>query len=93
MFANVNAYKQSEIRTTVTMTGCIGGKDYLPAGVFAVIVTTIVMSILHIIFGLTSVCIGVISSVQAEVWLAHRVSPIWSGGFVSIHHESSRRLI
>ena len=62
---------------------CIGSEDHLPTSVFAVLMTTIVMSFLHILIGCVSVCIGVISSVQAEVWLAHRVSPIWSGGFVS----------
>lgn len=29
-------------------------------------------------------CLGVILSIQAEVWLAHSVSPIWSGGIVSL---------
>lgn len=37
----------------------------------------------HIFLGLLSVCVGVILSIQAEVWLAHSVSPIWSGGIVS----------
>lgn len=29
-------------------------------------------------------CLGVILSIQAEVWLAHSVSPIWSGGIFFI---------
>ena len=39
----------------------------------------------HIFLGVFSVCLGVILSIQAEVWLAHSVSPIWSGGIVSKH--------
>lgn len=38
----------------------------------------------HIFLGVFSVCLGVILSIQAEVWLAHSVSPIWSGGIVSL---------
>lgn len=42
------------------------------------------ISAFHAFLGLVSVCVGVVSSIQAEVWLAHSVSPIWSGGFVSM---------
>lgn len=38
----------------------------------------------HIFLGVLSVCVGVILSIQAEVWLAHSVSPIWSGGIFFI---------
>lgn len=48
---------------------------------YAIIVTVIIFAILHITTGLGSVCIGVASSIQAEIWLAHTVSPIWSGAF------------
>jgi hypothetical protein len=30
------------------------------------------------------VCVGLVASIQAEIWMAHSVSPISSGGFVSI---------
>ncbi|ESO94350.1 hypothetical protein LOTGIDRAFT_161576 [Lottia gigantea] len=43
-----------------------------------------IVSGFHCFVGLLSVCIGVISSIKAEVWLAHSVSPIWSGGFFII---------
>ncbi|XP_041352419.1 transmembrane protein 196-like [Gigantopelta aegis] len=43
-----------------------------------------VVSGFHAFIGLLSVVIGVISSIKAEVWLAHRVSPIWSGAFFII---------
>jgi len=50
-----------------------------------VVVTAVcVISGFHIVLGLISVVVGIISSIKAEVWLAHSVSPIWSGGFVSI---------
>ena len=48
-----------------------------------VLVAVVVLSVLHITLGLMSVCLGVAASTQAQVWLAHSVSPIWSGGFVS----------
>ena len=38
----------------------------------------------HAVIAVLSVIIGVASSIKAEVWMAHRVSPIWSGAFVSI---------
>ncbi|XP_005102770.2 transmembrane protein 196 [Aplysia californica] len=43
-----------------------------------------IVSGIHIFLGLLSVCVGVVSSIRADVWLAHRVSPIWSGGFFII---------
>lgn len=52
--------------------------------VYAVVLGVVVLSVLHFLIGLMSVCVGVASSVTAEVWLAHTVSPIWSGAFVSI---------
>lgn len=48
-----------------------------------VYVLTIVCALLHVISGVLSVCVGVAASVQADIWLAHSVSPIWSGVFVS----------
>ena len=38
---------------------------------------------LHALLGVMSVILGVLATEGAEVWMAHRVSPIWSGGFVS----------
>ncbi|KAK0056945.1 transmembrane protein 196, partial [Biomphalaria pfeifferi] len=49
---------------------------------FKIVETSVhVVSGCHIFLGLLSVIVGVISSIKADVWLAHRVSPIWSGGF------------
>ncbi|KAK3772186.1 hypothetical protein RRG08_035226 [Elysia crispata] len=44
----------------------------------------LVVSGCHVFLGLLSVCVGVISTIRADVWLAHSVSPIWSGGFYII---------
>ena len=49
-----------------------------------IVVAVVVLSVFHSILGVMSVCLGVTASIQAEVWLAHSISPIWSGGFVSI---------
>ena len=49
----------------------------------AVFVAVVSLSVCHMIIGLISMFIGISSTIQAEVWLAHRVSPIWSGGVVS----------
>ncbi|XP_064621402.1 transmembrane protein 196-like isoform X1 [Lineus longissimus] len=56
----------------------------IPMSMYAVLVTTVAMSSIHILLGFISVIVGIVSSIQAEVWLAHRVSPIWSGGFFII---------
>lgn len=53
------------------------------AAMYAVVVACLILSSFHMVLGLLSVFIGVAASIQAEVWLAHSVSPIWSGGFVS----------
>ena len=52
--------------------------------VYAVVVAVVVVSAIHSATGLASICLGVSSSIKADVWLAHTVSPIWSGAFVSI---------
>lgn len=39
------------------------------------------MSGVHVFLGVLSVCVGVVSCIRADIWLAHSVSPIWSGGF------------
>lgn len=50
---------------------------------YTIILFIIVLSATHIILGLISFIIGIIATVQALVWIAHTVSPIWSGVFVS----------
>ena len=47
------------------------------------LVSVFIICFLHVLLGLVSVAVGVTSSIQADVWLAHTVSPIWSGVFVS----------
>ena len=50
-----------------------------------IVVTSVcIISGFHVVLGLISIVVGVVSSIKAEIWLAHSVSPIWSGGFVSI---------
>ena len=46
-------------------------------------VAVFMLCLFHVLLGLVAVAIGVAASIQAEVWLAHTVSPIWSGVFVS----------
>lgn len=50
---------------------------------YVIIVSVVVLSVCHLSLGLLSVIVGMISSIHAEVWMAHSVSPIWSGAFVS----------
>ncbi len=47
------------------------------------IILVITISIVHILLGIICLFTGVLSSIQALVWIAHTVSPIWSGAFVS----------
>ncbi|WAR18268.1 hypothetical protein MAR_000106 [Mya arenaria] len=48
-----------------------------------IVVTSVcVISGFHALLGVISVIVGIISSSKSEVWLAHCVSPIWSGGFI-----------
>ncbi|XP_053376843.1 transmembrane protein 196-like isoform X2 [Mercenaria mercenaria] len=50
-----------------------------------VVVTSVcIISAFHGVLGIISVIVGIISSIKAEVWLAHSVSPIWSGSFFII---------
>lgn len=39
----------------------------------------VVLGVMHFILGIISIVVGIISTKRAEVWLAHSVSPIWSG--------------
>ena len=52
--------------------------------VYAVVVAVVILGVIHVINGTFSICLGVTSSIKAEIWLAHTVSPIWSGAFVSM---------
>ena len=52
-------------------------------------VSVFLLCLVHVLLGLVAVAIGVTASIQADVWLAHTVSPIWSGVFVSIHQIRS----
>lgn len=56
----------------------------------SVLVLVVGLSIIHILVGAVSICLGTISSIQGLVWMAHRVSPIWSGAFVSLDLISFR---
>lgn len=48
-----------------------------------VLMAVYVLSSCHALIGVLSIVIGIISTLDTEIWMAHRVSPIWSGGFVS----------
>lgn len=48
------------------------------------IIAVVGLSLCHLLIGLTSVCVGLATSVTAEVWLAHNFSPVWSGVVVSV---------
>uniref|UniRef100_A0A1I8HVF0 Transmembrane protein n=1 Tax=Macrostomum lignano TaxID=282301 RepID=A0A1I8HVF0_9PLAT len=48
----------------------------------SVLLTVLVLAITHIALGSLSIVLGTISTIEAVVWMAHRVSPIWSGGFI-----------
>jgi hypothetical protein len=47
------------------------------------IIFVIVLSALSIFFGILSAILGVLSTIQAPIWMAHTISPLWSGFFVS----------
>lgn len=51
---------------------------------YAKLLFVIVLSSLSIFFGVFSFAIGMLSSAQSQVWMAHTVSPLWSGAFVSL---------
>ncbi|KAF6024334.1 hypothetical protein EB796_017335 [Bugula neritina] len=59
------------------------------SGSSTAIVLTYLCSTLHGLMGIMSIILGVLSSRKSEVWMAHRVSPIWSGAFVSskLHYQ------
>ncbi|ELU04200.1 hypothetical protein CAPTEDRAFT_225997 [Capitella teleta] len=46
--------------------------------------TVFVLSVFHGCLGVISICVGLFASIRAEVWLAHSVSPIWSGAFFAV---------
>ncbi|KAK7103469.1 transmembrane protein 196-like [Littorina saxatilis] len=49
-----------------------------------VVLAVYVVSGVHAFLGVLNLVVGVIASIRAEVWRAHSVSPIWSGGFFLI---------
>ncbi|CAF0822475.1 unnamed protein product [Didymodactylos carnosus] len=51
---------------------------------YIVIGLTYAVSSLHIFLALMSLVVGIISASKALVWMAHSVSPIWSGVFFAI---------
>jgi len=48
------------------------------------ITLTYAISSLHLLLALISIIVGIISQSRSPVWMAHSVSPIWSGVFVSL---------
>ncbi|KAF6023270.1 hypothetical protein EB796_018427 [Bugula neritina] len=49
-----------------------------------ILVPVYILSACHGITAVLSICLGIASSLTADVWMAHRVSPIWSGGFIMV---------
>ncbi|CAF1260013.1 unnamed protein product [Rotaria magnacalcarata] len=45
------------------------------------ITLTYAISSLHLLLALTSIIVGIISQSRSLVWMAHSISPIWSGIF------------
>ena len=54
---------------------------------------TYAISSFHLLLGLISILLGIISQSRELVWMAHSISPIWSGVFVSDIVLSSRSSI
>jgi hypothetical protein len=48
------------------------------------VLLVVILSAIHIFFGVISIITGITSTIQALVWVAHAISPIWSGAFVCI---------
>ncbi|XP_067942416.1 transmembrane protein 196-like [Watersipora subatra] len=46
-----------------------------------VLVAVYILSGCHGLIAVLSICIGIASSMTADIWMAHKVSPIWSGAF------------
>jgi len=57
------------------------------------LLVTIIFALLHVMSGLTGICVGAISCAQSHVLRAHSVSPIWSGICVSITTHSVLHLL
>jgi hypothetical protein len=51
------------------------------------ITLTYAISSLHLLLASISILVGIISQSRSPVWMAHSVSPIWSGIFVSISNN------
>lgn len=49
---------------------------------------TYAISSLHVILALMSIILGIISQSREPVWMAHSISPLWSGVFVRISFDS-----
>jgi transmembrane protein 196 len=47
------------------------------------ILLTYVISSFHLVLAVVSIILGIISQSREVVWMAHSISPVWSGVFVS----------
>lgn len=52
------------------------------------IALTYAISTLHVLLALISILLGIVSQSRKVVWMAHSVSPIWSGVFVSSENRT-----
>jgi len=43
---------------------------------------TYAISLIHILIAILSIIVGIISQSQEQIWMAHSISPLWSGIFV-----------
>ncbi|XP_070569444.1 transmembrane protein 196-like [Ptychodera flava] len=46
---------------------------------YSVLIILAVLAVFHILLGIISFGVGAISSSRAVMWLAHTISPVWSG--------------
>lgn len=46
---------------------------------------TYALASIHIILALLSIILGIISQSREPIWMAHSISPLWSGVFVRIY--------
>lgn len=43
---------------------------------------TYVISSLHLVLALINIILGITSQIREPIWMAHSISPLWSGVFV-----------
>lgn len=65
------------------LNGWVKDETHVIYLMYSFILLTYAISLVHLLLALISILVGIISQSRALVWMAHSVSPIWSGIFVS----------